>query len=178
MNGIFSKYPKIDYPFEIGDQTITKTMVDITANVRLTKETIDNLINYDYDVTSDDDTPEIISYNKYGTAFNHHLVIIANDKYDWRESTPLSPYELEQYVHEKYANPYGIHHYEDPQGNEIDNIYSDSGDNDFAYPKNVIPVTNYEYETRINEARRPVKIIKPQYSEIVNNLITGNLSNE
>lgn len=171
----FSKYPKINYPFTINGNDIIKEVVDITSNIRLTKDTIDNLVNYNYDVIRDGETPEIISYNSYGTAFNHHLIILANDKFDWRESTPLTSQEFENYVNEKYANPYGIHHFEDPAGNEIDNIYSDSGDSDFAYPKNVIPVTNYEYETRLNEDKRPVKIIKPQYTEIVNDMITSSL---
>ena len=166
------------YPFKIGENTINKQIVDITANVRLNQQTLDNFVNYDYDVTTDGDTPEIISYNKYGTSFNHHLIILANDKYDWRESTPLTATEFESYINEKYSDPYGIHHYEDPQGNEIDNIYSDSNDSNFAYPKNVIPITNYEYETRLNEAKRPIKIIKPKYTELVNDLITSNLNNE
>ena len=171
----FAKYPKINYPFTINGKNIVKQMTDITTNVRLTPETLQNIVNYDYDVIPDGETPEIISYNSYGTSFNHHLIIIANDKYDWRESTPLTSQEFESYINEKYVDPYGIHHYEDPQGNEIDNTYSDNDDDDFAYPKNVIPVTNYEYEMRLNEAKRPVKIVKPQYTEIVNELITNSL---
>lgn len=172
----FSKYPKISYPFTIGSKRIIKSVVDITSNIRLTKDTIDNLVNYNFGVAKDGETPEVTSYNSYGTSFNHHLVILANDKYDWRESTPLTSAEFESYINEKYSNPYGIHHFEDPQGNEIDNVYSNSGDSDFAYPKNVIPVTNYEYEMRLNEARRPIRIIKPQYTEIVNDLITGSFT--
>ena len=171
----FSKYPKISYPFTINNQPIIKQMVDITANIRLTQQTLQNVVNYDYDVMHDGETPEIVSYNNYGTAFNHQLIIIANDKFDWRESTPLTSQEFENYINEKYADPYGIHHYEDVNGNEIDNIYSDNNDDDFAYPKNVIPITNYEYEMRLNEAKRPIKIVKPQYTGIVNDLITSSL---
>lgn len=169
----FSKYPKINYPYKIGDHQITKQIVDISANVRLDPNTLNDVVNYNYAALADGETPEIVSYNMYGTTFNHHLVVIANDKYDWRESTPLTSTQFESYVNEKYANPYGIHHYEDLQGNEVDNTYGD--DKDFAYPKNVIPITNYEYEMRLNEAKRPIKIIKPQYTEVVNSLITSSL---
>lgn len=171
----FDQYPKIDYPFQFGDnRTIYKQLVDITTNVRLDQDTLNNVINYNYDVVTDGSTPEIISYNNYNTTFNHLLIILANDnKEDWRNSTPLTASEFDSYINEKYANPYGIHHFEDPQGNEIDNIYNDSSDttSQISYPKNVIPVTNYEYEARLNEQKRAVRIVRPELTEMVNQLI-------
>lgn len=175
----FSQYPKIDYPFDFGDNRMYKQMVDITTNIRMTQQTLSNAFNYNYTVIRDGESPEIVSYNEYGTTGNHHLVIMANALFDWRESYPLTAQEFESYIKEKYANPYGIHHFEDPEGNEIDNLYNDgnSHSDNVSYPKNVIPITNYEYESRINEAKRGLKLVKPEYTAIVNDLIKDEISN-
>ena len=175
----FDQYPKIDYPFEFNGNVLYKQMVDITTNVRLDQATLDNVINYNYDVANDGETPEVISYNNYQTPFNHMLIILANNKEDWRESTPLTAGEFDSYISEKYANPYGIHHYEDPYGNEIDNIYNESDDrtSSISYPKNVIPITNYEYESRLNEAKRPIKIVRPELTDVDNQLIKEKIVN-
>ena len=177
----FDQYPKISYPFTFGGNVIYKQMVDITTNVRLDQQTLDSVINYNYDVVNDGATPEVISYNSYKTPFNHHLIILANDnREDWRESYPLTSTEFESYIKEKYANPYGIHHFEDPQGNEIDNLYdnSDGTGARVSYPKNVIPITNYEYESRLNENKRYTKIIKPELTDTVNQLIKEKIIND
>lgn len=180
MATFFSQYPKISYPFTFGDNTIYKQVVDITTNVRIDQQALDNVINYNYTVVQNGSTPEVISYDNYETPYNHHLIILANDKEDWRESTPLTSAEFESYIKEKYVNPYGIHHFEDPDGNEIDNLYYDdssTGNGDISYPQNVIPVTNYEYESRLNEAKRNVRVVRPELTEIVNQMIKQKINN-
>ena len=39
--------------------------------------------------------------------------------YDW----PMTYFDLQKYIVKKYANPNGIHHYEDANGYEVDSGY-------------------------------------------------------
>lgn len=172
----FDSFNKINYPVDVNGNTIMKTIVDITTNVRLSQEMIDQTVNYNYSTLTDGETPEITAYEAYDDPYQHHLVILANDRFDHRESYPLTSSEFDSYVNEKYSNPYGIHHYEDINGNIVDNLYNDNQDNDVVYPKNIIPITNIEYETRINEEKRRIRTIKPQLVSTVNQLIDDTIN--
>ncbi len=179
MSSVFDLYDTIDYPVEINGERTFKSVRDITSNIRLTKDTIDNIVNYDLRVLGDDETPEITSNEVYDSPFDNILVMLANDRFDWRNDTPVSSTVFQKYVYEKYSDPYGIHHYEDIDGNIVDNLFDD-GDTQgtFAYPKNVFPITNYEYEQRLNEQKRPIQVIKSQYVNLVNQLIKEKLTDE
>lgn len=163
---IYTNYPTIQYKFDIGSKIIYKDVTDITANVRIDKKDLNSIIDYQYQVINDGESPEITSYKNYDNCDYYYLLMLANDNYDWKESYPLTASEFESFIKEKYTNPYGIHHYEDIKGNIVDNIGDDSGE--FSFPKNVIPVTNYEYEQRINESKRNVKIINKNVVANVN----------
>lgn len=179
MSSIFDLYPTVYYPLDIKGQTILKKVSDITSNVRLTQKAINNTLNYDHRVLGDGESFEIVANEVYQDPTNHVLVMLANDMFDWRDDVPLTPIEFQSMINEKYSDPNGIHHYEDVDGNIVDNLW-DEGDeqNEFAYPKNIIPITNYDYEMRINEAKRVIKVIKPQHSSLVNGLIKEKLQRD
>jgi hypothetical protein len=81
---------------------------------------------------------------------------------DW----PLSQYELENYCKDKYTNIYGIHHYEDTNGITVNSDFPGA-----------VSVSNYEYEDRINESKRSIKILNPRlipdFVNQFNKLING-----
>lgn len=164
------------YPYTVKDKTVYKQVVDITANVRPSDEMMNTIVNYYQDVITEGETPETVAYEYYANTFDHHLVIIANQMYDHKNDIPLTQRELEDYINEKYAYPYAIHHYEDPNGNIVDNLFDD-GTDDQPYPKNVIPITNYEYESRLNESKRGIRVIKPAIADTVTELIKQQLAN-
>ena len=72
----------------------------------------------------------------------------------------MSINNLQKYVLDKYANPNAIHHYETPQssGNTTTNIKVELADVPTA-----TAVTNYEYEQNLNDARKQIKILQPEY---------------
>lgn len=170
----FESFPQISYPVEIENKTVYKQLVDISTNVRLSDDTLNNVVNYNYRVLVDGETPEITAYETYSDPFEHHLVILANDRYDIAEAYPLTHLEFEKFVNEKYSNPFAIHHFEDVNGNVVDNLFQTSDDG-YSYPKNVIPITNYEYESRLNEQRRAVRVIRPEYAATVDGLINDSI---
>jgi hypothetical protein len=147
----FEKFPTIAYPYRIGGKNTLKPVADITFNVRFRKEILENVALYDeYDI-KDGETPEIIAARVYGNPQYHWVIMLANQRYNYAEDFPKSQRVLEDYVKAKYQEPYGVHHYENEQGYTV--MESTPG----AYP-----VSNYEYEDRLNESKRRIKLISPQ----------------
>jgi hypothetical protein len=58
----------------------------------------------------------------------------------------------------KLNNQYNVHHYEDANGNIVPEVYI----NVYGISEPIYPVSNYEYEDRLNESKRRIKIISPQ----------------
>lgn len=134
-------------------------MTDITHNVRFRKEILENIVLYDeYDI-KDGETPEILSEKFYGSPNYHWVILIANQRYDYISDWPLSTHNLEEHVLLTYGsdNLYGVHHYEDANGFIIDGI------DNTAYP-----VSNYEYEDKLNESKRRIKLIS---RELLNTIL-------
>lgn len=150
-------YNKISYPFKIKDRTIYIDITDISTNVRIQQELANSLAVYNYHTVQDGQTPEMIAFHDYSNVNYYYLVMLANEMYDWRECYPLTQLELDNYVNEKYIDPNGIHHLENAKG-----LRSDTLEGAFT-----IPITNYEYEYGLNEAKRLIKTIKSQYAQTV-----------
>lgn len=151
----FENFPNIYYEFDINGVKELKVVRDVTQNVRLRKAILENVTLYDeYDI-QDGETPEIISNKVYGSPYYHWVIMICNDRYDYTTDFPMSMRTLEAYIADKYDNPYGIHHYE-LNGMVVNQGAVDTINGTIAYG-----VTNYDYETSINESKRRIKLISP-----------------
>lgn len=153
----FENFKNIYYSFPVQGVDTLLIVKDITENIRVRKEVLANISLYDeYDI-SDGDTPEIISERIYGSPLYHWVVMIFNERYDYLADFPLSQAELDKYVTQKHGtNLYNIHHYEDSNGFVVNQNSIDI--------KNVLAVgiTNRDYEYRLNENKRRIKIINPK----------------
>ena len=148
----FEEFPKFTYPFKINGKTEYKAVSDITQNVRVRKEILANITLYDeYDIV-DGETPEIIAEKVYGSPLHHWVVMLCNQRYDYINDFPLSTYNLEQHITEKYGagNEYNTHHYVDTNGNIVDSSNPEA-----------TSVSNYQYEDDENEKKRRIKLIAP-----------------
>jgi hypothetical protein len=100
----FKGFPQFLYDFNYGDRVKTSIVKDITRNVRLRKEILSNVTLFDeYDII-DGETPEMISEKFYGTPEYHWVVMLCNDKYDYRADFPLPEAVLEKHIASVY-NP-------------------------------------------------------------------------
>jgi hypothetical protein len=153
----FDNFPTFLYDFEINGKTEYKLVKDITQNVRLRKEILASVTLYDeYDIR-DGETPEIIAEKVYGSPLYHWVVMLCNEKYNYVDDFPLPSYELEKHITAKYGagNEYDTHHYVDNNGFIVDSTQGTS-------------VSNYQYETELNESKRRIKLISPS---LLNNIL-------
>lgn len=149
----FQNFPAIYYPFEINGQIETKIVTDITANVRIRQEILANITLFDeYDIM-DGETPEIIANKVYGSPLYHWVIMLCNQRYDYINDFPLPQYEFEKHLEEVYGeNVTGIHHYETENGLVVNPEFPGAA-----------PVTNYNYEMRLNESKRRIKLISKRH---------------
>jgi hypothetical protein len=147
----FSKFPVVFYSFNIGGKEVLKPVKDITNNVRLRTAILENITLFDeYDI-KDGETPEIVAAKIYDNSQYHWVIMLCNQRYDYVNDFPRSTRSLEEYVNEKYEEPYGTHHWVNEQG--------------FIVQEGVpgaVPVSNYQYEDDLNESKRRIKLISPR----------------
>ena len=91
---------------------------------------------------------------------------VENVYYDW----PLSNMQFENYLKDKYDNLDAIHHYEKTQssGPEIGD-----GPDDYSHKiecnstdAGAGAVTNFEYERRLLDNKRQIRLINPRYLDL------------
>lgn len=144
----FKKFPQIIYDYKIDGKTEYRKVKDITRNVRFRQEVLEAITMYDeYDII-DGETPEVIAEKVYGNPEYHWIVMLSNQRYDYRNDFPLTQIALDKYVEEKYGDEAdGIHHYEDAAG--IVQASTVPG---------VVSVSNRQYEDRVNESKRRIQL--------------------
>ncbi|MHB8123660.1 MAG: baseplate wedge protein 53 [Desulfuromonadaceae bacterium] len=79
-------------------------LVDITRNVRFKKEVIDNIVLYDYYVMREHETVEIVSEYLYGSPYYHWVLMLLNDRYDYRKDFAMPNDVFTQYIIAKYGS--------------------------------------------------------------------------
>ena len=161
----FSRFPKIAY--DISGDNNYKLVTDILRRVKIKSAIRDNTSLFDkYDIQNGE-SPETVAYKIYGDAKYHWVILLLNDVtnryYDW----PLDNYAFEEYVKNKYTNPGAVHHYEKTQSS---GRTTSNGPEDYSHKIEVNSdavgaeaITNYQYELRLQEQKRQIRILAPAY---------------
>lgn len=100
----FANFPKIVYDFDLSSGVDYRIITDITRNVRLRKQILENISVYDYYDIAEGETPEIISEKIYGTPYYHWVIMLANQRYDYVNDFPLTQLELDTHIDKKYGD--------------------------------------------------------------------------
>ena len=165
----FNYFPTTVYDVR-GDKNNVR--IDRVTNVLVRarkKLEITNAAFFEQYFIRDSDRADTLAYQYYGDSTLHWLIMYANymtnPYYDW----PLTYFDLQRYVAKKYDNINGIHHYEDSDGNEVQEPGTPI---DVGVPPvlagNATAVTNFIYEERLNDNKRTIDIIRVEYiSQIV-----------
>ena len=162
MAGYFTYFPQFTYDVK-GDGT-AKLVTDILRRVKVRNQIRDNVSFFDKYNVQDGESPEDIAYKLYGDSELHWVVLMVNDVKDRFFDWPLSQIQFQNYLQSKYSDPDGVHHYEITQSSGP----TTSTDNSHIIEVNssevgATAVTNREYEDRLQDSKRQIQILDPDY---------------
>ncbi len=161
----FEQFPKLAYDV-LGNDDF-KLTPDIFRRVKTRSKILNNVVLLDdYDI-QEGDSPETVAFKAYGDAKYFFVVCLVNNivnrYYDW----PLDEYNFQQFVKDKYDNAESIHHYEKIQSS---GKLKGDGPSDYSHMVEVNStelgagaVSNIEYERRLQDKKRTIKMLEPQY---------------
>jgi len=145
----FKKFPQIYYTLRERNVDVLKVLTDVTANVRVKKQTLSNITLWQYYDMKDGETPEIVAEKFYGNAELHWVVMLVNDRYDVYNDFPLTPTNLETLIQEKYNNPNATKYW------VKDGLIVNSTET------GAVPLSYYDWEIAENEKKRRIKMVEP-----------------
>lgn len=178
----FRLFPTLQYTLD--NKQTYQTVGDILRRVLIKNDYKINRSTYQlYDI-AEGETPEIVAHKFYGNTTYHWIILHANEILDPRFDWCMSEYDLQQYCIEKYGeeNIFSIHHYEWVVNEGTDSekrLFLTPEQKDFLGPAETAnyteTISNYEYESRINEEKRTIRIpvkelveeIKKEFSTII-----------
>tara|TARA_B100000131_G_scaffold138035_1_gene134447 strand:+ start:69 stop:602 length:534 start_codon:yes stop_codon:yes gene_type:complete len=164
----FSHFQKGYYDLK-GDGNY-KLLTDLFTRVKIRDKAFDVATLYDkYDVVSGE-KPEDVAYKHFGNAQYHWVILLTNNITDRYYGWPLSNQEFESFLKDKYDNPEAIHHYEKVQSS---GRTTGQGPADYSHliecqstDVGAQAVSNREYEDRIQDEKRQIKLLDPAYLQI------------
>ena len=189
MTTFFDKFDLVNYDFSIPTDSnpILETMVNFLQRVKLniSDKDIDKIC--DLYILGDNTKPEQVAAALYNDPYLHWTILYINNISDVISQWPINENALSAFVTRKYGsgNEYNTHHYElentgvwvdppiyDLQGSLISNFAQD------VYGVTPILNTNYDYENQLNELKRNIKVIKPEYISAFVDLFSTSLQSQ
>ena len=161
----FDYFPKGRYSVNKLDY---KTVTDLFRRVKVRSKILDESSLYSvYDVPNGE-RPEDTAMKHFGDPELHWVILLSNNMTDGYYDWPLDFQAFEEYITTKYDNPDGIHHYEKTQSSGptsstdyshlIECLSTDAG---------AQSVSNREYEQRLQDQKRQIKLLNPAYLSIL-----------
>ena len=157
----FKYFPKIVYDVRgVLNNDQYDLITNILRRVRMRLSLLDNTVFFAQHSIVDGETPEQLSYTFYGDSELHWIILYGQQAthpfYDW----PLKYYDLSGFVTKKYGSSevYTTHHYEDADGYVVDSDASGA-----------TAISNFLYEERLNDDKRQLSVIRPEYTAMITN---------
>ena len=183
----FRELPDLNYQSPLSTKTSSRSYLRVKNLFRRVKlrDDLNNIftIFYKYQIP-EGARPDTIAEEIYGSSDLDWVVILTAGIINLRNEWPLDNRHLYRFVESKYGltNITNIHHYETkeikdskgriilPEGKRVDSTFSmvdpDSANKVNITPNPVIGVTNWEYETFINEDKRSIYLLKRDYLQM------------
>ena len=180
----FQELPNISYPSllprsnKAEDRFIVK---NIFKRAKLRDDVEQAITAFNYYQIEDGMRPDMVAEKIYNDPELDSVILTSNNITNIRDQWPLSNNDLYEHMLEKYGsetNIQGINHYETrqvldeynrvvvPAGLEVDFNFTFSYmnfSNTIVTVNPVVPLTHYEYEVRLNEEKRRIKVLRPEY---------------
>ena len=179
----FRELPNLNYQSTSSDRSSSEDYVVVKNIFRRAKLRDDlkyvftSLVDY---YIRDGIRPDQVADDVYGDPELDWVVLTSANVINVRDEWPLDSYEIYNYSLNKYGNDLNqIRHYETtevkdssdrlilPQGKVVDSGFTIPDPSSPTATLNpVAGVTNYEYETKLNDEKRSIYIISPEYLQV------------
>ena len=179
----FRELPNLNYQSTSSDRSSSRDYVVVKNIFRRAKLRDDlkyiftSLVDY---YIKDGVRPDQVADNVYGDPELDWVVLTSANIINVRDEWPLNSYEIYNYSLNKYGNDLNqIRHYETtevkdssgrlilPKGKVVDSGFTIPDPSSSTATLNPVGgVTNYEYESKLNDEKRSIYIISPGYLQI------------
>ena len=184
----FERVPDFLYPSILNDRTSsleTVTVKNLFRRVKIREDIFDNLVALEQYRIKGDERADQVAHLFYGSSTLDWLVMIVNNTIDPTFSWPMKEEQFYNYLITKYGSETNFNNVKFYLTKEVKdfagNVMLEAGitvdeDYTFEYYDSTLerqisvsgnaarrPVTNFEYEIDINEQRRSIYILRPEY---------------
>ena len=185
----FSYLPDFEYVSRLPDSKRINDFVqvkNIFKRAAIREDIFEELAFFTKYQIEGDERPDNVAYNLYEDENLDWLVMLSNNYVNYETEWPLDQQSFENYLLSKYGsteNIYKIHHYESdtirdsltnivfPGGKTVDSDFSieffDRGLNQIVTNRSKIEVTNLTYEQRLQDEKRNIFVLKPNFLGLV-----------
>jgi len=189
----FRLVPDFEYVNRFSGNNLTKytRSKNIFTRVKIRDEIFQNLMYFEKYIIVADERPDNIARSFYGEAEYDWLVLLSNNILNFYEEWPLSQKSFDEFLIEKYGSYDKINAVKHYKSKEVTNSKGIRIlEKDLIVPENysvtffddglkrevtksgiTIPVTNLDYENELQEEKRSIFLIKPQYLRLVTDQI-------
>ena len=196
MSNYFRRLPDFEYVSRLPDARIGDyiRVKNLFKKGKIREDIFENLAFFTKYKIVGDDRPDNVAFEVYEDSSLDWLVLTCNNVLNIQSEWPLPQQQFDNYVLDKYGDYdtlyNGIHHHETveeknsqgvtiiPAGLEVQSNYSVSYYDyfiDSQVTKNnlVVPITNYEYEEKLENNKRNIFLLKKDYIGIILNDMEG-----
>jgi len=186
----FTNVPNFDYVSRLPDSKYISDYVqtkNLFRRVKMSEEIFADLTFFKKIIVRDGERPDVIAYRAYGNANLDWLVMLSNNIINYETEWPMDSVSFNNYLLNKYGSyqaMYDVHHYETVEvkdGNgflimqkglivpkDFSFTYTDSSTGEEVIASNfAISVSNQQYETKIEEKKQQIFLLKPKYIKLI-----------
>ena len=190
MSRYFRNLPNFEYISRINERKTNKDFLTVKNLFRrpiIREDLFTDFMSFTKYRIVGDERPDEVAYDVYGESDLDWVVLLSNNIINVRDEWPLSQHDYRNYLIEKYGNDTDeidkIKFYETkeikdsqgkvfvPKGMQVDSTFEttflDSGTNLLITVSPIEGITYRTYEDRLQEDKRNINLLKPEYLSIV-----------
>jgi len=186
MSNYFRKLPEIEYPSLLNDRQSSGDTVrvkNLWRRAKIREDFFGNFVLFTKYNVIGDERPDNVAEKVYGSASLDWLVLTANNIIDIKNDWPMTEYDLNVYLNDKYTPQQlmKIHHYETIEwrdynnqliikaGQEVDESFSVEYliGNQVKTVSPIRSVSYFEWEVQKNDEKRVIDLVKTEFVDKV-----------
>ena len=190
MSRYFRNLPNFEYISRINERKTNKDFITVKNLFRrpiIREDLFTDFMSFTKYRIVGDERPDEVAYDVYGESDLDWVVLLSNNIINVRDEWPLNQHDYRNYLIEKYGNDTDeidkIKFYETkeikdskgkvfvPKGMQVDSTFEttflDSGTNLLITVSPIEGITYRTYEDRLQEDKRNINLLKPEYLSIV-----------